>query len=109
MPQAVVSFSPSVSPPTLHKRNVMLKFLIPIVCAYILFKLLSGDKKKKEVRIHKEKQKMAEEGLMVKDPICGTYVSTDTDIRVKEGEKVHRFCSYECRDKFLKQIEDGKE
>jgi len=86
----------------------MLKFIIPIVCAYILFKLLTADKKRKADQVHKEKQKMAADGLMVKDPICGTYVSTETDIRVREGEKVHHFCSYECRDKFLKQIEDGK-
>ena len=42
---------------------------------------------------------------MVKDPICGTYVEKDGSIRVREGEKVHVFCSYECRDKYLKQIE----
>ena len=86
----------------------MLKFIIPIVCAYILFKLLTGDKKRKAEKAHKQKEKMAADGLMVKDPVCGTYVSTDTDIRVREGEKVHSFCSYECRDKFLKQIEDGQ-
>ena len=50
------------------------------------------------------KQKVAA-GEMVKDPICGTYVERDGNIRVKEGEKVHIFCSYECRDKYLKQLE----
>jgi YHS domain-containing protein len=41
---------------------------------------------------------------MVKDPSCGTYVDKDGDIRVREGDKVHVFCSYECRDKYLKRI-----
>ena len=26
---------------------------------------------------------------------------------VRDGEKVHRFCSYECRDKFLQRLEEG--
>ncbi len=50
-------------------------------------------------------QKRATAGEMAKDPICGTYVEADGNIRVKEGETVHIFCSYECRDKYLKQLE----
>jgi YHS domain-containing protein len=55
---------------------------------------------------HKEtiKQKVAS-GEMIKDPVCGTYVEKDGDIRVREGETIHVFCSYECRDKYLKQID----
>ncbi len=83
----------------------MLNFLIFIVAAFILYKLLTSDfKKKKEVR-NKEKEHLAATGVMIKDPVCGTYVPVDGDIRVKQGDKVHNFCSYECRDKFLKQLE----
>lgn len=42
---------------------------------------------------------------MVKDPICGTYVKKDSDIRVRNGEKVECFCSFECRDKYIKRLE----
>ena len=42
---------------------------------------------------------------MVKDPMCGAFVSKDGDIRVREGEKVHYFCSYECRDKYVKMLQ----
>lgn len=48
---------------------------------------------------------MAQEGVLVKDPVCGTYVSKESDIRIKEGEEVKCFCSYECRDKYLKLVE----
>lgn len=83
----------------------MLKFLIFIAAAFILYKLLTGDfKKKKDAQI-KEKENLASTGVMTKDPICGTYVPVDGDIRVKQGEKMHNFCSYECRDKFLKELE----
>lgn len=83
--------------------------IILLVIGVILWKLFSGDKNKKKVEEKKEQQKMAASGQMVKDPICGTYVSKDSDIRVREGEVIHNFCSYECRDRFLKSIGAGKD
>ncbi|GAB6176732.1 hypothetical protein JCM16814_16230 [Desulfobaculum senezii] len=83
----------------------MLKFLIVIVCAFLLFKLIKGDQKKKVTKEQKEKETMSATGETVKDPVCGTYVPSDANIRVKDGSGVHCFCSYECRDKYLKQIE----
>lgn len=87
----------------------MLRFIIFIVAAFLLYKLFVGDKKKKSVQKHKEEEKLHATGAMVKDPICGTYVPKDAEIRVREGEKVHTFCSYECRDKFLKQLESSSQ
>jgi YHS domain-containing protein len=83
----------------------MLKFLIFIAAAFVLYRLFTGDKKKKEEKKEKETRQMASSGEMVKDPVCGTYVPVDSDIRVRQGEKVHTFCSFECRDRFLEQIE----
>jgi len=82
----------------------MLKFLVIGVALFLVYKLFMGDKRKKEMQNDKSfKQKVAS-GEMVKDPSCGTYVDKDGGIRVREGEKVHVFCSYECRDKYLKRI-----
>lgn len=34
------------------------------------------------------------------DPVCGTYVATDTSLkRIIDGKVVH-FCSTECRDRY---------
>ena len=39
-------------------------------------------------------------GLLVKDPVCGTFVSVGTSTKITmEGETFH-FCSPACRDKF---------
>ena len=39
-------------------------------------------------------------GELKKDPVCGTYVSTQTSVKKTiNGELVH-FCSIDCRDKF---------
>ncbi|MDK2957555.1 MAG: hypothetical protein PWQ57_3053 [Desulfovibrionales bacterium] len=82
----------------------MLKLIIFAVAAFVLYKLLTGDKRKKEQDKERDIKKKAAKGELVKDPVCGTYVSLDSDIRVRQGDTVHRFCSYECRDRFLKQI-----
>lgn len=86
----------------------MLKFIVIGVALFIIYKLFTGDKKQKEIKEEQSKAQMAETGEMVKDPVCGTYVPTDSDIRVKQGDKVHCFCSYECRDEFLKKLESDQ-
>jgi YHS domain-containing protein len=83
---------------------MMLKFLIFAVACFLLYKLVTNDKKKKVQVKNTQDEKLAQEGVLVKDPVCGTYVSKDSDIRIKEGEEVRCFCSYECRDKYLKMI-----
>jgi len=83
----------------------MLKFVVIGVALFLIYKLFMGDKKKKEMEKEKDIKGKVASGEMVKDPACGTYVDKDGSIRVREGEKVHVFCSYECRDKFLKQLQ----
>jgi len=83
----------------------MLKFLVIGVALFLVYKLFMGDKKKKEMQSEKVIKDKVASGEMVKDPVCGTYVEKDSSIRVREGDKVHMFCSYECRDKYLKQIQ----
>lgn len=83
----------------------MLKFIVIGVALFLVYKLFLGDKKKNAMNKEQEMKAKVASGDMVKDPICGTYVERDGNIRVKEGDVVHTFCSYECRDRFLKQLE----
>ena len=81
----------------------MVKWLILILAGYALYRLFANDlnKKKKE-----NKQESAAE--MERKVAAGdAYVAVEGSISVRDGEKVHRFCSYECRDKFLQRLEEG--
>ncbi len=40
-------------------------------------------------------------GKLVKDPICGTYVTQDQSISASRGSEMFHFCSEDCREKFL--------
>lgn len=83
----------------------MTRWLILIAAAFILYKLFTGDRGRKKTQEAETKQRMAATGEMVKDPVCGTYVPADANIRVRDGDKVYAFCSYECRDAFVKRLE----
>ncbi|TVM15650.1 transcriptional regulator [Oceanidesulfovibrio indonesiensis] len=85
----------------------MLKFVIIIVAGFLLYRMFTNDQKKKKQVKEKEQVKKAARGEMVQDPMCGAYVSVDSDIRVKEGDTVHRFCSFECRDNYVKRLTEG--
>ena len=86
----------------------MIRWLIIGLVAFLLYKLFTGDKKVKEAKTKQQEEKLVASGEMVKDPVCGAFVERDGPIRIRSGEAVHSFCSYECRDKYLKQIEAGK-
>lgn len=83
----------------------MLKFIIIGVCLFVLYKLFLGDKTNKKIKKEEQTRQQAQAGDMVKDPVCGAYVSTESEIRVRSGNEVHCFCSYDCRDKYIRRLE----
>ncbi len=92
----------------------MIKWVIIALAAYILYRLCANDffkKREKEEKVdQKEMERKVAAGEMVKDPVCGAYVSLDESITVRDGSKTYHFCSYDCREKFLKQLtEEGRE
>ena len=92
----------------------MLKWIVLIAVGYFLYRMFGNDLRRKLAKdAEAEKVDQAEmdrkvaAGEMVKDPLCGTFVAVDGDIKVRDGEKVYHFCSYDCRDRFLQQLREG--
>ena len=83
----------------------MTKWVIIALAIFVLYKLITNEKGKKEKSETKAKERKIAAGKMVKDPICGTYVEVDSSISVRDGATTHRFCSYECRQAFLDKLE----
>ncbi|MDP2847937.1 MAG: transcriptional regulator [Humidesulfovibrio sp.] len=83
----------------------MTKLLILAICAFVVWKLFVGDKRWKETKAQEKKEDLVASGEMVKDPVCGAYVSKNSDIRVRQGDVLLNFCSYDCREKYLARIE----
>ncbi len=87
----------------------MWKWLVLGIAGYLLYRLFANDVKKKLAKQDdpSEMERKVSTGEMVKDPECGTYIDADSSITVKDGETVYRFCSYDCRDMFLKKLQNG--
>ncbi len=85
----------------------MLKWLLLIAAGYFLYRLVTNEARKKGKDDKKQKEEMVATGEMVRDPICGAYIDANGGVTVRDGDKTYRFCSYECRDNFLKQLEKG--
>jgi YHS domain-containing protein len=39
-------------------------------------------------------------GQLKKDPVCGTFISTETAFQKHTGGETYYFCSTQCRDRF---------
>ena len=88
----------------------MWKWLIFALAAYALYRLFTNDWKMKRESKEDEKAKnerMVASGDMVKDPECGAYIAADSHITVRSGETIYRFCSYDCRDAFVRRIQES--
>ncbi|MBQ7586197.1 MAG: transcriptional regulator [Desulfovibrionaceae bacterium] len=89
----------------------MFKIIIICLAIYVLYRLFKNDflhrKQEDAAEERKERDEKIATGEMVKDPECGVYVSKDSGITVRDGETIHHFCSYECRDKFLNRLKEG--
>ncbi len=85
---------------------MIFKVVIFALVAYALYRMFMNDRQKKEEKSTREQESRVASGEMVKDPGCGAYVEKDSSLTVRNGEVVHHFCSYECREKYLKQLEE---
>ncbi len=85
------------------------KLLIVFICGFIVWKLFMGDKRYKKNKPEEKTENLQASGEMVKDPVCGAYVAKNSDIRVRQGDVVLNFCSYDCRETYLKRIQGPEE
>lgn len=85
----------------------MLKWLVIAAAGYFLFRMFTNDKSHKKHDRKKQQEEKVATGELIKDPVCGTYIDADSGITVRNGDTIYRFCSYECRDTFIKQVQAG--
>lgn len=84
------------------------KILLFAIAGYALYRFFMNDRQRKNQTEEKQKETLIASGEMVKDPMCGAYIDAESSITVRNGATVHRFCSYECRDEYIKQLQSGQ-
>ena len=86
-----------------------LKLVLLIAVAYMLYRMFDSEKRKKKEQETQDQQHRVDTGELVKDPVCGAYVEAESAISVRDGNTKQCFCSYDCRDTFLRQHEIPQE
>lgn len=84
----------------------MIKYVVLVAVCYILYRLFMNDRNKKAEKEQNVQEKQVEAGELVRDPTCGTYVEKENSISVRNGEHVEHFCSTDCREQYIKRIEE---
>lgn len=84
----------------------MFRWLFLGVTGFIVYKLVSNELRKRAESGKAESSKKQETASknMVKDATCGAYIEPSSSVSVKDGDSIHYFCSYECRDAFLEKL-----
>lgn len=48
------------------------------------------------------------QGIIKRDPICGTYVDVEVSVQASKGGEILHFCSERCRDAYRARPPDGQ-
>ena len=86
----------------------MLKFLILIAVAYLIYRFLM---KKPTDSSRPPKKRPADskvDDVMIQDPYCGTYFPKRDAVHVQLDGKDLYFCSEECKQNFMTEQTAGK-
>lgn len=86
----------------------MLRLLLFVFVGFIAYKLFHNILRNTVSGGGKEESKAesARGKNMVKDPTCGAYIEPSAGVSVRDGDAVHYFCCYECRDAFLEKMRE---
>ncbi|MFN2368143.1 MAG: TRASH domain protein [Desulfurivibrionaceae bacterium] len=75
-----------------------LRILILAALLYILYRLLTGGKKRLRKGAY---QGSGGHDVLVEDPVCKVCVPKQQAVTLQEAGKTTYFCSDECREKFI--------
>ena len=81
-----------------------IRIAIIAILVYILYRLLVGPRKKPEDVVppgFKGKRDAPVDDVLVKDPVCNTYIPRRQAIALLHEHRTYYFCSDTCRKTFL--------
>ena len=81
--------------------RVAVVFLLVLSALSFLRKAFSSEKGRSTPRSPSSGPNRSRAGKLVKDPICGTYITPKGAISASRAGETFHFCSDECREKFV--------
>ncbi len=77
-----------------------IRIVILAILFYILYRLLTGGKKKTSVK-NTAGGELPAQDILVEDPVCHTYIPKQQAVSAKHNGTVYYFCSKECCEKHI--------
>jgi uncharacterized protein len=92
------------------RREALTPTRIAIICilVYILYRLLVGPRKRRGDYVHRDptgRHREPVDDVLVKDPVCKTYIPKKQALALLHDGKTYYFCSDACRKAFLAEKE----
>ena len=85
----------------------MIRLAIILLAIYLVYRVARRYLGGRTPRVERPETERLDD-VMVKDPQCGTYFPRRDGIVWKSGDQELRFCSTECRDRYIRSREsDG--
>ena len=88
-----------------------MRFLFLCLLVYLGYRVLRGfltsTSRPSATRPERRKEMGPVDDIMVRDPVCQTYIPKRDGIKVVIDGNEHFFCSTECRDKFMDRNKNG--
>ena len=86
-----------------------IRIAIIAILVYILYRLIVGPRKKPDETLSAGgkgmRGKTAIDDVLVKDPVCNTYIPQRQAVVLLHDSKTYHFCSDNCRKTFLAEKE----
>ena len=82
-----------------------LRLVIIGLLLYIVYRLLTGPKKKRE-EVQENgptSSEAAVQDVLAEDPVCHTYIPKGQAVQLHHDKKMYYFCSDKCCEMFLKK------
>ena len=79
-----------------------LRLLIICGLIYILYRLLTGKRKKRVKKQGASASGGAVQDVLVEDPVCHTFIPKRQAVQLHHDKKMYYFCSNKCCEMFLK-------
>jgi YHS domain-containing protein len=88
-------------------RSFFVDFVFPVLLFLLVRSLLSGFMRRpvrRDAPRPSAEPRVSPGGELVKDPVCGTYVSAAASVTRTVNGKVLHFCSKDCSQKFGTEV-----
>lgn len=83
--------------------RVVLLGLLLLVAAWAFWRLVDGVIETFGGTTKSQRKRRPSPVKLVRDPVCGTWVSPANSRFLQDGEATHYFCSDDCRKKFQRR------